>query len=375
MRLRYLLISLTVSLGAIAQTPPAALISPEVHSDRRVTFRLRAPRATDVTVRGEWMTGQGGEKLVKDSAGVWSLTLGPVAPDVWTYSFSVDGLTVADPLNNQVKSGSRGLGQSVLLVPGGMLHEVRDVPHGAVQSVWYKSPSIGSTRRVLGYTPPDYERERSARYPVLYLLHGNGDTEGEWVGFGKANFILDNLIADGKARPMIVVMPYGHTVPPNELTAATRQRNTALMEEDVLKNIIPTVEARYRTAPGAKNRAIAGLSMGGGQSSTIGLNNLNTFSWVAVFSAGVGGGGGAQASQAFEERARPVLTDAAGTNKKLNLLWIGCGKDDAAMTGAEQLAGTLDKAGIKNTFVKTDGAHTWRVWRRYLGELTPLLFR
>ncbi|MGH9674006.1 MAG: alpha/beta hydrolase, partial [Bryobacteraceae bacterium] len=223
------------------------------------------------------------------------------------------------------------------------------------------------------YTPPDYEKG-SARYPVLYLLHGNGDTDAEWSSHGRANFILDNLIAEGKAKPMIVVMPYGHTVPPNALGGETRGRNTELMEEDVLKSVIPAVEARFRTAPGPKNRAIAGLSMGGGQSINIGLNHLDTFAWVAVFSAGVGGGGGARGAESFEARSKAVLSDGAAANKKLGLLWIGCGVDDGAMTGATELAAILEKAGIRHTFRKTEGAHTWRVWRRYLAELAPQLF-
>ncbi len=360
-----------LALAASAQTPPSLVVSPEVHADRRVTFRLLAPRAAEVLLRGEWM--RDAAKLEKDAAGVWSGTLGPIEPDTYSYNFVVDGLTVLDPRNNRIKNGSRGPGSSVVDVPGGLSHEVRDVPHGNLTAVWYDSAAIGGTRRVHVYTPPFYEKG-SARYPVLYLLHGNGDTDAEWSSHGRANFILDNLIAEGKARPMIVVMPYGHTVPPNAL-ATERGRNTELMEQDALKSVIPAVESRFRTAPGARNRAIAGLSMGGGQSINIGLNHLDTFAWVAVFSAGVGGGGGARASEAFEAKSKAVLADGPAANKKIGLLWIGCGVDDGAMAGATQLAAILEKAGIKHTFRKTDGAHTWRVWRRYLAELTPQLFR
>jgi enterochelin esterase-like enzyme len=357
-------------LAASAQAPP--LVSPEVHADRRVTFRLAAPRATDVALRGEWM--QGPAQLEKDAAGVWTGTLGPIEPDTYSYTFSVDGLTVLDPRNNRIKNGSRGPSSSVLDIPGGLSHEVRDVPHGNVTAVWYDSPATGGLRRMHVYTPPYYEKG-TGRYPVLYLLHGNGDTDAEWSSHGRANFILDNMIAEGKAKPMIVVMPYGHTVPPNALNTESRGRNTELMEQDLLKSVIPAVESRFRAAPGARNRAIAGLSMGGGQSINIGLNHLDTFAWVAVFSAGVGGGGGARATEAFETRSRAVLADGAAANKKIALLWIGCGVDDGAMTGATQLSNLLEKSGIKHTFRKTEGAHTWRVWRRYLAELTPQLFR
>ncbi|MBM3812311.1 MAG: esterase [Acidimicrobiia bacterium] len=369
--MKTLILSLMIAAASFAQTQAPVPVSPEVHPDGRVTFRVRAPKAAEVTVRGEWMAAA--ENLAKDESGLWSVTLGPVPADIYSYTFSIDGMTSLDAFNNRIKSSSRGAGVSVLEVPGGKMHEIRGVPHGSVQAQWYSSPSIGATRRFFVYTPPGYE-SGWARYPVLYLLHGNGDTEAEWGAFGRANFILDNLIADGKVRPMLVVMPFGHTVPPNDLGTG-RARNTELMEEDVIRNIIPAVEKRYRTAPGAKNRAIAGLSMGGGQSINIGLNNLDTFSWIAVFSAGVGGGGGAAASEAFEKRAAAVLADKAGTNKKLSLLWIACGTEDNAMRGAEQLAAILDKHGIRHILHKTEGAHRWGVWRRYLAELTPMLFR
>ncbi|MBK7929691.1 MAG: esterase [Bryobacterales bacterium] len=372
MRLLVAAVALAGVVWAQAPAPVPPVVSPEVHADGRVTFRLRAPKAAEVTVRGEWMTQA--EKLTKGDAGVWSVTVGPVPADIYSYTFSVDGMTVLDAVNNRIKSSSRGAGVSVVEIPGGRLHEVRGVPHGSVQAHWYQSPQIGATRRVMVYTPPGYERDKE-RYPVLYLLHGNGDTEGEWSAFGRANFILDNLIAEGRVKPMLVVMPYGHTVPPNDLSTGSRGRNTQLMEEDVTKNIVPLIDKRYRVAPGARNRAIAGLSMGGGQSINIGLHNLDLFSWVAVFSAGVGGGGGAADRQAFEQRMSAVLADRDGTNKKLKLLWIACGKDDRAMAGAEQLAELLQKNGIRHTLLKTEGAHTWRVWRSYLAQLTPLLFR
>ena len=369
---------LAFTMATAASTQTSTLISPEIHADGRVTFRLRAERPSEVTVRGEWMKTP--EKLVKDAAGVWSTTVGPVSPDIYSYSFSVDGTTMLDPSNNRIKSSSRGAGVSVLEVPGGKLHEIRDVPHGSVNAQWYKSPTIGGTRRFIvytpRYTPPGYEKNTSTRYPVLYLLHGNGDTETEWTSFGRANFILDNLLADGKLRPMLVVMPFGHTVPPQELSPATRGRNTQLMEEDLLQNVIPAVEARYRAASGPKNRAIAGLSMGGGQSTFIGLGNLAVFNWVAVFSAGAGGGRSSGGdSQGFEQKLAAVLADKDTTNKKLSLLWIACGTDDPAMKGAEQLVEMLKSGGIRHAFHKTEGAHTWRVWRRYLAELTPLLFQ
>lgn len=223
--------------------------------------------------------------------------------------------------------------------------------------------------------PPGYDKDPSTHYPVFYLLHGSGDTEGEWPWYARANFIMDNLLADGKIRPMLVVMPFGHTVPANDLTPESRPRNTQLMEDDLLKNIIPAVESRYRALPGPKNRAIAGLSMGGGQAINVGLANLDTFSWIGVFSAGANGGGAPRDTKGFETKVAGVLADAAATNKKISLLWIGCGREDATMKSAEQLTGILDAHKIKYTFRQSDGAHTQRVWRRYLAELAPQLFR
>jgi len=377
--MKRLIMFLMIAGAAFPQNPvPQAenFVSPEVLGDRRVTFRLLAPKASEVVLWGDWMQGQNREKLVKATNGVWSVTVGPFEPDIYTYTFSLDGVAMPDPRNNQVKPGARTPGSSVLEIPGEhLLYDERDVPHGKVEACWYASPSIGGTRRFNVYTPPDYGRDPSARYPVLYLLHGNGDTEGEWPWYGRANFIMDNLIAEAKVRPMLIIMPYGHTIPPNSLTPETRPRNTQLMEEDLLKNIIPAVESRYRVSPVPQDRAIAGLSMGGGQAINIGLNNLGVFGWIGVFSAGVNGGGAARDSRDFGAKLNAVLADPASTNKKLNLLWIGCGKDDAAMSSAEQLAGILDRNKVRYTFRKTEGAHTMRNWRRYLAEIAPLLFR
>lgn len=369
-----------MSVAALAQRPPVAvdtLVSPEVHADRRVTFRLRAPKAGEVTLRGEWMPAQTRESLVKDDSGVWSVTLGPLDPDLYSYSFSIDGVTTIDPRNPRVKLGSRTSNASLVDVPGTppRLDEERDVPHGAVEVNWYKSAAVGTTRRFFVYTPPGYGRESAARYPVLYLLHGNGDTEGEWTWVGRANLIVDNLLAERKARPMLVVMPFGHAVNPNDQTPESRGQNMKLFEQDLLKDVLPRVEARYRVAAGPKNRAIAGLSMGGGQSLNIGLSNLAVFGSIGVFSAGAGGGGARGPSEEFASRYAALLADPEGTNKKLRLLWIGCGEQDFALAGAEAVSGALEKHKIRHTLRKTAGAHTWTVWRRYLAELVPLLFR
>jgi enterochelin esterase family protein len=254
-------------------------------------------------------------------------------------------------------------------VPGAppALWQARDVPHGAVEINWQKSKVIGDeTRWVWVYTPPGYERERSRRYPVLYLFHGSNDIAGGWVLAGCANFILDNLLAEKKAAPMIVVMPYGHAVAfgsPRQAQAG----NTTLFEEYLLKDVLPLVEAKYRVAPGRRMRAIAGLSMGGGQSLSIGFNHLELFSVIGAFSAA--------APADLETRFAKVLDDATGTNARLSLLWIGCGKQDSLFERSRKLSELLAAHRIRHTFRATEGAHTYTVWRQYLGEFAPLLFR
>jgi enterochelin esterase-like enzyme len=355
--------------GAFSQNaPPDTLVSPEVHPDGRVTFRIRAPKASEVTLAGDWMPANGREAMKKDAEGVWSVMLGPLPPSIYLYTFSVDGLTVADPVNPRVKLRSR-TSASLVEVPSDppALWQVRDVPHGKVEIHWQRSAVLnGETRWIWVYTPPGYAKETKRRYPVLYLLHGSNDVAPGWTLAGNANLILDNLLAEKKATPMIVVMPYGHAVPfgsPRELQA----KNTALFEQYLLQDVAPLVESEYRLAAGRDNRAIAGLSMGGGQALTIGFGHLDRFSAVGAFSAAV--------PADFETRFAGALSDAKGTNAKLKLLWIACGRDDFIWERSKALDELLSKRGIEHTFRATEGAHTYTVWRQYLGEFAPLLFR
>jgi enterochelin esterase family protein len=359
---------LLLSAVVLAQAPRAdTLFSPEVHSDRRVTFRVRAPKAADVAFFGDWMRPNTSENMTKDADGVWTVTLGPLPPSIYLYSFTVDGVTIADPVNPRVKLRSR-TSASMVEVPGAPteLWEARDVPHGAVEINWHKSKVLnGETRWVWVYTPPGYEKGNS-RYPVLYLFHGSNDIAGGWVLAGQANFILDNLLAEKKAVPMIVVMPYGHAVPfgsPREVQA----KNTTLYEDYVLKDVIPLVEAKYRVEPRRERRAIAGLSMGGGQALHIGFGHLDLFSSIGAFSAAIPGD--------IETRYASAFGDAAKTNAGLKTVWIACGKDDSLIGRSEKFTEFLKTKGIRHTFKATDGAHTYTVWRKYLGEFAPLLFR
>jgi enterochelin esterase family protein len=344
-----------------------AVVSPEVHSDRRVTFRLEAPKASEATLFGDWMTVGDKLPMTKGDDGVWSVTAGPLEPSVYLYSFTVDGLTIADPINPRIKLRAR-TSATMVEVPGDppALWQVRDVPHGKVEVNWRKSQALdGATPWIWIYTPPGYEKDMR-RYPVLYLFHGSNDTAAGWTTAGNANFILDNLLAEKKAVPMIVVMPYGHAVPfssPREIQAT----NTDVFEKYLLEDVVPLVESTYRVAPGRENRAIAGLSMGGGQSLTIGLRNLDLFSSIAAFSAAV--------PREMETEFAEVLGDAEGTNSKLKTFWFACGKDDSLFERSKQLDDLLTAKKIKHTFRPSEGAHTYTVWRQYLGEFAPLLFQ
>jgi enterochelin esterase family protein len=300
--------------------------------------------------------------MTKDDQGNWSLTVGPLEPDLYGYSFGVDGAVVADPSNPDAKP-MRSLRTSAVEVPGNppLLHEVRDVPHGSVHLQDYLSKSLGARRRLRVYTPPEYERNPESRYPTLYLLHGSGDCEATWTAFGRAHVIADNLVAQGKARPMILVMPDGHAV----VGAQARSKNVEMFGKDLLEDVMPLVEATYRTRADREHRGIVGLSMGGGQSLTVGLGALDRFSWVGGFSSYL---------PSPETAVASALLDPAATNAKLRLLWFACGKEDGLANQSRQFSELLEKKGVRHECKITDGNHSWPLWRRYLGEFLPLLF-
>ena len=373
--MRNLLLAIVLGAGwvggsARAQAPSAGdtVRSPEVLPDHRVTFRIYAPKASEVTLTGDWLGAAPSPKLTRDDSGIWSVTLGPFEPSIYIYSFRVDGMTMADPVNPRVKLRVR-TSASLLEVKGdpAAFWEPHDVPHGTVEINWQKSAVLnGETRAFWIYTPPGYAKS-TQRYPVLYLLHGVNDTPAGWTMVGYANFVLDNLLAAGKVVPMIVVMPFGHAAPYGVPTPPGGVGNDALFEEYLLQDVVPSVEARYRVAPGRENRAIAGLSMGAGQSLRIGLGHLDLFGAVASFS------GGAPAD--FETRFKDLLHDPENTNKKLRVLWIGCGRQDPAFGRSQKLSELLTKYQIQHVFHVSDGVHNYTVWRKHLAEYAPLLFR
>ena len=362
---------LAMLFAPLAWPQADTVISPEVQPDRRVTFRVRAPKASEVTLSMDYMTAGTREKMTRDSEGIWSVTVGPLDPTVYIYSFNVDGVTLADPVNPNIKLRAR-TSASMVEVPAESpaLWEARDVPHGAVEINWQKSTAItsekgGETRWIWVYTPPGYEKDVKQRYPVLYLFHGSNDTAGGWTLAGHANFILDNLLAEKKAVPMIIVMPFGHATPYG--ARGGQVNNTDLYEKYVLKDVMPLVESKYRVQPRRENRAIAGLSMGGGQTLAIGFRHLDLFSAIGAFSAAIPGD--------FEKEFAEKIANPKDVNAKLKVLWFACGKQDGLFERSRKFSELLASHQIKHTFRPSEGAHVYKVWRLYLSEFAPLLFR
>lgn len=356
-----------IALSFAQQAP--SLQSPDVQSDGRVTFRFRDPNAQKVVVNIE------GAKaplvMEKDERGIWSATSGPLAADLYGYSFEADGVHLLDPFNTQVKPNLLNL-NNVVHVPGAspLAWEMTDIPHGEIHHHFYKSATIGDNRDFYVYTPPRYDPRGETKYPVLYLLHGYSDDASAWTAVGKANLILDTLIEQGKAKPMIVVMPLGYGVPgivtrtpvPN---LALHAKNISNFRDALISEVIPAVEKMYKVSTDRDSRAIAGLSMGGAESLVTGLNRLDEFSWIGAFSSG---GVGNDFASAF-----PDLSAAA--NQRIHLLWIACGSDDHLITPNRELVTWLKTKGVHLTQIETPGMHTWMVWRRNLMEFAPLLFR
>lgn len=372
------LLGATLLLAATAQVSQAQapggmeppVKSPEVSKDRKVTFRLRAPNAKTVTVARD---GAQPAPLTKDSAGVWTFTTEPLTPDIYSYNYVVDGLLIADPVNPVVRPGVSGGHQSLVTVPAvpPAVWETADAPRGTVHHHTFRSKAIGDERDYYVYTPAGYEYGQDT-YPVLYLLHGLTDDASGWVTAGRANVILDNLIAGGRAKPMIVVMPngYGLPDPAGNLGAmfqpGAAKKNREQFTKSVLEEVLPQVEKAYRAKSDRESRAVAGLSMGGGQAAHVGLNNLDKFAWIGCFSSAF-----VMLDQA--DQAFPNLS--AKDNERIRLLWVGCGKDDFLIQSNRSTVEWLKSKGVKHTWVESEGAHSWPVWRRYLADFASLLFR
>ena len=350
-----------------------AVRSPEIAADKHVTFRLNAPQASSVTVSGsEFLKGE--VPLTKDASGVWSVTVGPVAPEIYDYNFTIDGVKTIDPGNYDVKFGSTASTiQSLLNVPGDAprFFDVQNVPHGEIRTDWYDSKSLGAIRKVTIYTPPGYDASGKTKYPVLYLFHGANADETAWTRLGHVSEIMDNLLASGKIKPFVVVMPFGYPAPPSAPGTAAGPGFTSVTEgftKDLLGDVIPYVESHYTVYKDRDHRAIAGLSMGGIESLTIGLNHLDEFSYVAGFSAAI-------SPATFDKDFSAIKADPKAANAKLHLLWIGCGEQDGLFAASKSFDGYLNDAGVKHQFYSMPGVHSWIVWRHFLAEYAPQLFR
>jgi len=351
-----------VSAVGADKHPATTVVSPEIHSDHSVTFRLDAPDVGDVNLRG---IQREPVPMKKNAHGIWSVTVGPIAPGIYGYSFIVDGDATIDPSNPEVKP-ERDPDESELEILSStpLLTQWQNVPHGSVHLNDYYSPVLKRVRHLRVYTPPGYEASSYKRWPVLYLMHGTGDTEATWTEFGRANYISDNLIARQASIPAIIVMPDGHAYLHDE--EGDGLRNLVAMESDMLNAVVPFVDHLYRTVPDANHRAICGLSMGGFQAMFIGLRNQKFFAWVAGMSAYV---------PDVEKNCADALKNAEATNANLRLFWHQTGRKDYLLAEQRKFEAALEKHGIKRQFRITPGDHDWDVWRGYLGELLPLLFR
>ncbi len=371
-RTSLLLFALLVKTATgFAQAAPPPLISPEVHADRTVTFRFRGPNVKEVAVSIE-----GAAKplpMQKDDQGVWSVTTKPLAPDYYGYTIIADGVGLFDPSNHAIKPNFLYRASEVHVPgPASLSWEIGAVPRGEIHHHFYKSGVVGDDRDFYVYTPPGYDPRGKQSYPVLYLLHGFSDDASAWTAVGRANVILDNLIAQGKAKPMLVVMPLGYGAPevllPNSgvwRDLAITERNFNKFREALLTEVVPRVEAEYAVIKDRNSRAIAGLSMGGSESLLTGLNTLDEFAWIGAFSSG-------GITEQFDIEFPAVDSK---TTEQLHLLWIACGTDDRLIDINRKLRGWLASKNIKHVDIETSGAHTWMVWRRNLMEFSPLLFR
>jgi enterochelin esterase-like enzyme len=374
---------------ASAQAPPAGrggrggapqVVSPEVGPDRRLTFRIAAPQAQAVRLAASDIPDAGQGTMTKRENGVWELAVGPVPPGAYRYNFNVDGVPTLDP-RNPLTSESQNNAWSLVYVPGSDVADMRNVPHGSVSEVHYYSTALKADRRLHVYLPPGYETS-TRKYPVFYLLHGAGDSDDSWSTVGRAGFILDTLIASRKAKPMIVVMPAGHTrAPGNPLGGA----GTDPFVNDFVTDIMPLVQKNYRASTDRSQTAIAGLSMGGNQTLNIAVAHLEKFGYIGVYSSGlfgafpVAGRGAAPAAapaagpSEWEKQNATKLADASA-KKGLKVFWFATGKDDFLIETTKSTVDLFKRHGFSPVYKETAGGHTWINWRDYLTEFAPMLF-
>ena len=358
-----------------------SVVSPELTAET-VTFRLSANYATEVSIQASWM-GYASQPMEKGERGVWSITIPRPASELYTYNFIVDGVSMLDPANIFVqRDGTRYM--SAILVDGDYADLYKEANHrGNLEHVWYYSADNDMERRMYVYTPYGYEAKGKKKYPVLYLLHGGGGDEDAWSTLGRTCQILDNLIEQGKATPMLVVMPNGN---PNQYAASTLlipvKQNTKQYRsgfdnyDSMVADIVPYIESHYNVIKKREGRAVAGLSMGGGQSFFIGLRNIDVFANIGIFSSGLLGGSGAGMAAFDPEEQMPGLISNPAKYNKLDLFYISCGEQDNRITGTKQFVDQLNGLGYKNVFYETyPGGHEWKVWRRNLSSFVQKVFK
>jgi len=373
----FLLLGNVANLNAqeISAMQAPQVVSPEVGPDNAVTFRVLSETANSVTINGSWMGFGKTLPLTKGEQGVWSITIEPLAPSMYHYNFFVDGVAAIDPTNpHALRDGTRYA--SLLMVPGegAEFFLMNDTPHGNMSQVWYESPSLDAYRRMYVYTPPGYESGQES-YPVLYLLHGGGGDEDAWTSLGRANLILDNLIAQGKAKPMIIVMTNGNAwqtstlrqkpgLPP--ITRESYVQFQGQFEKSLVEDVIPYIEKNYRVKANKDSRAIAGLSMGGGHTITASITYPGTFGYIGVFSSGI-----FNQNENMDEMEKKFLAlKASGVSK----YWVACGVDDFVMESNKRLLDVLKKTNFEHEYYENEGGHTWANWREYLSLFAPMLF-
>lgn len=347
---------LIITADSLAQRPPA-ISSPDVHSDNSITFRYYSRTAQKVTLKGEFLTSP--LAFTKDTSGIWTVTVPPVKPDIYPYSFVVDTVELADPNNSYIFANER-FKRSIVEVRGNMplIHSLQNVPHGKIQYHYYQSTTLNTTRQLLVYTPPGFVQNGKTKYPVLYLIHGGSDTEETWTKVGRANFIADNLIAQKKAVPMIIVMPYGN-VRPAPMTDFTK---------DLMNDIIPFIEANFPVYTDSRHRAIAGFSVGGGQALNIGLTNTDKFAYIISYAPYTG-------SEEFQKNFTNWSPDAEKINKQLRLFTISVGTEDFLYESVKKNIAMFQdkKINVKSHIVP--GGHTWMNCKLYLSATLQEIFQ
>ncbi len=376
-----LILVLAIQMSAQFQTSPR-IISPEINENNTITFRLPGGEANEVLIFGNWMTdNENQHEMKKDDSGVWTYTTQVLPAEFYTYSFTVDGIKTLDPNNVLiVRDGTRF--ENYVIVPGkaSNVYTVKDLPHGTLSKVWYASPTLGKTRRLYVYTPPGYN-ESNKEYPVFYLLHGAGGDEDAWTTLGRTPYIMDNLIAAGKAEPMIVVMTNGNarsSAAPGEepslvnVGSAPSRQPGGSFEQSLVDDIIPFIEKNYRTLNDKNNRAIAGLSMGGMHTQNITNTNPDKFSYIGIMSMGLMNN--SRMGNNYDADTHKNQIELL-KNSGVKLYWIACGEDDFLYEGVTNLRKFYDDLGFKYEYLETPGGHTWTNWRIYLAELAPKLFK